>query len=361
MVRTSTEHNDQTGKEQSDDCYDLYGCEDELGFSVNRDGEDVQKDDDDNDDGDPYRRIVPNWSQEVSNSICLLYLLLFLIPEVDQKSGSRDLGAKSNRAVVPVVPTDSKTKSGVCIASSVLRDSTGKREPCRHLSETLHHAEDGDTRDGITKEDRDGTGIGKSTGDTEEETSTDGTSKCDELDVARFETSLDVAIVLGFLSGTVDTSSLIEGVALDVSDIANSMVRRALASDSILLLLVIVDRHIGRQGDKNTKRCTQRRGRLSLSLPGITNPGEHKKGRGARDDSLASRVNGGTRTGFIPARLRRPLLDIAATPSSQHPGTAHKSRAWAGPQRRLSFCRLVAAQLRCGLEILLVNGVIGSE
>ena len=65
MVRTSTEHNNQTSKEQSNDCYDLYGCEDELGFSVNRDGEDVQKDDDNDDDGDPYRRIVPYWSQKV--------------------------------------------------------------------------------------------------------------------------------------------------------------------------------------------------------------------------------------------------------------------------------------------------------
>ena len=65
MVRTSTEHNDQTSKEQSDNCYDLNGCENELSFSVNRYGEDVQKDDDDDDDGDPYRRIVPDWSQRV--------------------------------------------------------------------------------------------------------------------------------------------------------------------------------------------------------------------------------------------------------------------------------------------------------
>ena len=36
--------------------------------------------------------------------------------------------------------------------------------------------------------------------DTEEQTGTDGTSECDELDVARLEASLNVAIVLGFLN-----------------------------------------------------------------------------------------------------------------------------------------------------------------
>jgi hypothetical protein len=58
MVRSSTEHNDQSSNEQSQDRYNLYGCEYELGFSVDRNGENVQKDDDDNDDGDPYSRAV---------------------------------------------------------------------------------------------------------------------------------------------------------------------------------------------------------------------------------------------------------------------------------------------------------------
>jgi hypothetical protein len=64
MVRTSTEHNDQTSDEQSQDRYNLNRGEYELGFSVDRNGEDVQKEDDDDDDGDPYGGIVSNWKSE---------------------------------------------------------------------------------------------------------------------------------------------------------------------------------------------------------------------------------------------------------------------------------------------------------
>jgi hypothetical protein len=60
MVRTSTEHNDQTSNEQSQNRYNLYGCKYELGFSVDRNGKDVQKENDDDDDGDPYSRVVSN-------------------------------------------------------------------------------------------------------------------------------------------------------------------------------------------------------------------------------------------------------------------------------------------------------------
>jgi hypothetical protein len=64
MIRASTEHNDQTSDEQSQDRYNLNRGEYELGFSVDRNGEDVQKEDDDDDDGDPYGGIVSNWKSE---------------------------------------------------------------------------------------------------------------------------------------------------------------------------------------------------------------------------------------------------------------------------------------------------------
>jgi hypothetical protein len=60
MVWSSTKHDDQTSNEQSQDRYNLYGREYEFSFSVNRNSEDVKKDDDDNDDGDPYGRVVPS-------------------------------------------------------------------------------------------------------------------------------------------------------------------------------------------------------------------------------------------------------------------------------------------------------------
>lgn len=60
MVWSSTKHDYQTSNEQSQDRYNLYGREYEFSFSVNRNSEDVKKDDDDNDDGDPYGRVVPS-------------------------------------------------------------------------------------------------------------------------------------------------------------------------------------------------------------------------------------------------------------------------------------------------------------
>jgi hypothetical protein len=177
-----------------------------------------------------------------------------LVPEVDDESGSGDLSAECNGVLVPVVPTidsqlgcvgvsgmnlpDSKAKSGIRVASAVLGKSTGERKPSRHFTKTLHHSEDGDTSDGVTKKDRERTSVGESTGNTEEETSTNGTTKSDELDVSRLETTLDVSILLGCLNVTVQVSSFAEGVALLVDNILDAMVRRFDTANLVLVLLV---------------------------------------------------------------------------------------------------------------------------
>jgi hypothetical protein len=86
-------------------------------------------------------------------------------------------------------------KGRVDITSTVLRNSTGKREPSSHFTKTLHHGEDGTTSDSVTEQDRDGTSLCKGTSDTEEETSSDSTTKGDELDVPRLQAPLDVAVL----------------------------------------------------------------------------------------------------------------------------------------------------------------------
>jgi hypothetical protein len=58
MIRCTTKHDDETQDQEADHSYDLDGGEDELGFSVDADGEDVQAQDEHDDDGDPNGWIV---------------------------------------------------------------------------------------------------------------------------------------------------------------------------------------------------------------------------------------------------------------------------------------------------------------
>ena len=190
---STAEVNDQGKEKQTDNGEDLDRSEDELGFSVDGYGKDVQSKNDDNDDGDPSS------------------LVDGVVPETNNNSSGGDFSAKSNGRVVPVVPSNSKTESRVDVAGAVLWDSTREREPCTHLTKTLHHGEDGTTGEGVTKEDRQGTGVGESLADTEEKTGTNGTTEGDELNVTGLETTLHVAKLLGGSNVAVDISSLADG------------------------------------------------------------------------------------------------------------------------------------------------------
>ena len=132
---------------------------------------------------------------------------------------------------------DSEAKSGIRVTSAVLRKSTGKRKPSRHLSETLHHSEDRDTSDGVAKQNREGTSVGESAGNTKEETSTNGTTKSDELDMARLEATLNVSVLLGCLNIAVQVGGFAKSVALLVNDVRDAMVRRLDTADNVLVLL----------------------------------------------------------------------------------------------------------------------------
>jgi hypothetical protein len=70
VVRTSAEVNNEGHDQETDNGDDLDTGEDELGFSINGDGEDIQANDDDEDDGDPCSRtnlVVPVPDQDSSS------------------------------------------------------------------------------------------------------------------------------------------------------------------------------------------------------------------------------------------------------------------------------------------------------
>ena len=91
--------------------------------------------------------------------------------------------------VLTIVPSHSKTKSRVGVTGAVLRNSTRERKPSRHFTKTLHHTEDSNTSDRVTEENRNRAGIGESSANTQEETSSNGATKGDELNVTSFETA----------------------------------------------------------------------------------------------------------------------------------------------------------------------------
>lgn len=107
VVGSATKHDDKTSDEQSEDGDDLNRGEDEFSFSVNGDSEDVQADDDDDDEGDPNGRRV----------------FAFSIPKLDKQGCSRDFSTECDGTLIPVVPTDSKSKSRVGVAGAVLGNS----------------------------------------------------------------------------------------------------------------------------------------------------------------------------------------------------------------------------------------------
>ena len=101
-------------------------------------------------------------------------------------------------------------KSRVDITSAVLRNSTRKGKPSGHLTETLHHSEDGTTGDSVTQQDRERTSLRKGASNTKEKTGSDCATESDELDVSRLQASLDIAELF---SG----ADLQLGISIDVS------------------------------------------------------------------------------------------------------------------------------------------------
>ena len=109
------------------------------------------------------------------------------LPELDDGRRRRDFSAEGNGAGVPIVPAHGEAQCIIDIAGTVLGYGTGQRKPGRHLSQRLHHGIDSDTGKGISEQDRERTGLGKGTADTQEQTRANGATEGNELDVSRFE------------------------------------------------------------------------------------------------------------------------------------------------------------------------------
>jgi hypothetical protein len=63
------------------------------------------------------------------------------------------------------VPSDRESQGIIHVSSTELRNGTRKREPSCHLTQTLHHAEDGDTGEGITQKNGERSSTRESTAD----------------------------------------------------------------------------------------------------------------------------------------------------------------------------------------------------
>lgn len=87
MLRSTAKINDECHDQETNDREDLDTCEDKFSFSVYLDGEDIQADNEDYDDGDPYSYAD----------------VLRTFPVLDDDSCGRDFGTEGNRGGIPVL------------------------------------------------------------------------------------------------------------------------------------------------------------------------------------------------------------------------------------------------------------------
>lgn len=186
----TTKIEDECKEDETDNCDQLDTGEDEFCFTIDGDSEDVQGHDENDDQGNPDCIVHGIW------------------PVLNEQYGSGNFDTEGDGAVVPLIPADSETKSIIDVAGAHLWDSTRKWKPSSHLTKRHHHAEDSETGKSVTNESTEWTGSGESATDTDEETSTDGTTEGNELNVSRLETSGNVTILLGSLDITKDADGL---------------------------------------------------------------------------------------------------------------------------------------------------------
>ena len=141
MGGTATEDEDKRHDQEADDGNDLDRSEAEFGLAVDAYSKDVETNNQDYNQGNPC---------------CNVYALR-AGPVLDNERCGRDFGALSDCGRVPIlqakisnklfsldskyatyVPTDGKSHGTVDVASTELRDGTGKRQPSCHFTQALH-------------------------------------------------------------------------------------------------------------------------------------------------------------------------------------------------------------------------------
>ncbi len=194
LAWNTTAIDDESQEQQANDGNDLNRCEDKLGLTIDGDCENVQAQHQDDDEGDPSCHV------DVPSSF----------PILDYSRGGGDLRAKSDRRRVPVVPANSETHGIVNVTSAKLRDSSRKRQPGCHLTERHHHSKDSQASESVAEQDGERTSMGECTANTQEQTSAYCSSKRNELNMSRFESSRDIAVLLGGLDVAEDIGGLVD-------------------------------------------------------------------------------------------------------------------------------------------------------
>lgn len=108
---------------------------------------------------------------------------------------TRDLGRGLEMAEFTYVPADSESQSIVDVAGTELGNGTWQWQPGSHFTETLHHGKDGNAGERVAQQDGQRAGGGERTSNTQEKTSTNGTTEGDELNMSRLEATRTVLLV----------------------------------------------------------------------------------------------------------------------------------------------------------------------
>lgn len=167
--RSTTGRDDDTEDDQTDNGEDLDGGEPEFGFTVGTGTEEVDKDDDEETDGDPDT------------------IVDFGGPVVDQDGSGGKFGGENDGPVVPVVPapglsasrfwveyySHGERQSGVDESLGEFNVTPGNGEVGNHLSEGDHDGETDGTHQGVTHPQTERTTVGQSTTGTQEQPCTD--------------------------------------------------------------------------------------------------------------------------------------------------------------------------------------------
>lgn len=96
MLWSTPKINDESHDQETNDSDDLDGCEDELSFTIDLDGEDVQANDESDDESDPRR------NRDV----------LRALPILNDDGGGRDFGTESDCRSIPVLFEKVKSANG---------------------------------------------------------------------------------------------------------------------------------------------------------------------------------------------------------------------------------------------------------
>lgn len=113
---------------------------------------------------------------EINQSMKITYVPSHSLSPVSKGSLARRRAMKTH-----------ESKSIVDITGAELRNGTWQWKPSSHLTQTLHHGVDRNTREGVTQQNGKRTRGCESTSNTQEQTCSDGSTKGDELNVSRLE------------------------------------------------------------------------------------------------------------------------------------------------------------------------------